>query len=59
MLKIETMVLPLHIIGPFLILIPLVHFAPHSTAKDVFATFKTSRGWSSDGLSFFVVLIRY
>ena len=54
--KIETMVLVLHIMDFFAILIPLVYLAPHSTAKDVFATFKNSGGWSSDGLSFFVGL---
>ena len=54
--KIEAMVLMLHIIGFFAVLIPLVYLAPHSTARDVFATLKNQGGWSSDGLSFFVGL---
>jgi choline transport protein len=55
--KIEGMILCVHILGFFAILIPLVHLAPHGSAKDVFATFINGGGWSSDGLSFFVGLI--
>ena len=54
--RIELMVLIIHVMNFFAILIPLIYLAPHSTAKDVFATFGNSGGWSSGGLSFFIGL---
>lgn len=54
--RIESSFLIIHILGFFGILIPLVYLAPHSTVKDVFATFNNAGGWSSTGLSFFVGL---
>ncbi|KAE9377008.1 amino acid transporter [Stipitochalara longipes BDJ] len=55
--KIEGMILILHIVGFFVILIPLVYLAPHGSASDVFATFLNTGAWQTDGLSFFVGLI--
>lgn len=54
--KVESMVLIVHIVGFFIILIPLVYLAPHGSAADVFATFTNNGGWSSDGVSFFIGL---
>lgn len=55
--KIEGLILCVHILGFFGIMIPLVIYAPHGSAKDVFATFINGGGWSSNGVSFFVGLI--
>lgn len=55
--KIEGMILILHIVGFFVILIPLVYLAPHGSASDVFATFLNTGGWQTNGLSFFVGLV--
>jgi choline transport protein len=53
--KIESMVLVVHVLGFFVILIPLVYLAPNkASAKEVFTTFTNSGGFSSMGLSFFV-----
>ena len=54
--QIESMVLIIHVLGFFAILVPLVYLAPHSSAKDVFATLSDSGDWSSNGLSFFIGL---
>lgn len=54
--QIESMVLIIHVMGFFAILVPLVYLAPHSTAKDVFATLSDSGGWSSNGLSLLIGL---
>jgi len=53
---IESAILVIHILGFFAILITLVYLTPHKSAKEVFATFGNTAGWSSDGLSFFVGL---
>lgn len=54
---IESMVFVIHVAGFFAILVPLVYFAPHGTAKDVFVTFINGGGWPSDGLSFMIGLV--
>ena len=54
--KIEALVLVVHVCGFFAILIPLVYFAPHVTAGDVFQNFTNIGGWSPNGLSFFIGL---
>ena len=54
--NIESMVLIIHVMGFFAILVPLLYLAPHSTAKEVFATFSDSGEWGSNGLSFFIGL---
>jgi hypothetical protein len=54
--KIDSALLVIHVLGFFCILIPLVHLAPHGTARDVFATFGNAGGWNSDATSFFVGL---
>ena len=51
----EGCILFMHILGFFAILIPLVHLAPVSSAKFVFATFIDESGYA-DGLSWFVGL---
>lgn len=55
--KVETIVLVLHIFGFVAILIPLVYFAPHGNASDVFTLFLNQGGWSTQGLSFMVGMI--
>ena len=52
--KIEAMVLMIHVVGFICILIPLVYLAPHSSAKDVFASFNNGGDWNTQGLSFFI-----
>lgn len=54
--KIEALVLVLHVFGFFCVLIPLVYLGPHESARDIFAHFTNSGGWSRDGLSFFIGL---
>ena len=54
--RIEAIVLIIHVMGFFAILIPLVHLAPHATAKEVFATLSDGGGWGSNGVSFFIGL---
>ena len=53
---IESAILVMHILGFFAILITIVHLTSHKSAKEVFATFGNSAGWSSDGLSFLIGL---
>ncbi|KAI0475480.1 amino acid transporter [Xylariaceae sp. FL0804] len=52
----ERLFLALHLVGFFGILVPLVYFAPHNGAADVFATFYDNGGWASRGLAFLVGL---
>lgn len=54
--RIESLMLVVHILGFVGIIIPLVYFAPHKTAAEVFTTFENLGGWSSTGLAFFVGL---
>ena len=55
--KFETLILVLHVFGFFAILIPLVYFAPHGTASEVFTTFLNGGNWSSNSLSFMVGIV--
>lgn len=52
--KAESFILILHLAGFFGVLVPLVYFAPHGTASNVFTTFLNEGGWPSQGLSFLV-----
>lgn len=54
--KVEVMILIIHVVGFFVILIPLAYLAPHGTSSSVFANFQNSGGWETTGLSFFVGL---
>lgn len=54
--KFEGVVLIFHLVGFFLIIVPLVYFAPHSDPSLVFTTFMNLGGWSSQTLSFLVGL---
>lgn len=55
--KFEGLILILHIIGFFVILIPLVILGPHENSADVFKTWLNEGGWPTQGLSFFVGLV--
>lgn len=55
--KFEGLILVLHIIGFFVILIPLVILAPHDSATDVFAVWLNRGNFPTQGVSFFVGLI--
>lgn len=55
--KFEVLILLIHTLGFFVILIPLVHLAPHGTTSDVFKMFINGGGWPTMGLSFFVGLL--
>ncbi len=55
--QMEFVILAIHIGGFIGILIPLVYFAPHGTASDVFGQFLTSGGYENQGLTFFVGII--
>ncbi|KAK5115262.1 hypothetical protein LTR62_001462 [Meristemomyces frigidus] len=50
----EGFILVLHLSAFLAVLIPLVYFSPHGSAKAVFATFTNNGGWKSDGLSWFI-----
>ncbi|KAI1438258.1 amino acid transporter [Xylaria sp. CBS 124048] len=52
--RLESFILAVHLAGFFGVVIPLVYFAPHSSATEVFTMFTNTGGWSSDGLSFLV-----
>ena len=52
--KIESFILILHVLGFFAILIPLVYYAPHGSASDVFTIFLNQGHWQTQGLSFMV-----
>lgn len=49
--KIEGIVLILHIIGLFAVLIPMIYWAPHSDASEVFTLFQNTYNWPTQGLS--------
>ncbi|PQE06527.1 GABA permease protein [Rutstroemia sp. NJR-2017a WRK4] len=55
--KFEGLILVLHIVGFFIILIPLIILAPHDTAENVFTVWLNGGGWPTQGVSFFVGLI--
>lgn len=53
---VEGMMLILHIVGVFVIMIPLWVLAPRNNSKAVFTDFMNNGGWSSDGVSFMIGL---
>lgn len=55
--KFEGMILILHIIGFFLILVPMVVLGPHGETSTVFTAFNNGGMWPTQGLSFFVGII--
>lgn len=55
--KFEVLILLIHTLGFFVILIPLVHLAPHGSTYDVFKVFINGGGWPTMGLSFFIGLL--
>ncbi|PQE14179.1 GABA permease protein [Rutstroemia sp. NJR-2017a BVV2] len=55
--KIEGAILIIHTVGFFAILVPLVYWAPHNDASEVFTLFLNGGGWETQGLSFFVGII--
>ena len=55
--KFEGLILVLHILGFFAVLIPLVNFAPHDTASNVFTTFLNPNGWRTQSYAFFISLV--
>lgn len=55
--RVESVILIVHTVGFFAILVPLIYWAPHGTASDVFTLFLNEGGWSSQTLSFFVGII--
>jgi amino acid transporter len=52
----ERLFLLLHLAGFLGILVPLVYFAPHNSASEVFTTFYNNGKWPSQGLAFLVGL---
>ncbi|KAF2644023.1 choline transport protein [Massarina eburnea CBS 473.64] len=52
--NIESLILILHTFGFFAILIPMLYFAPHGSAKEVFTSFNNGGGWPTDGISFLI-----
>ena len=55
---VESSILVLHILGIFVIMIPIAYLAPvKSSAHDVFMLFLDSGGYNDPGLSFFVGII--
>lgn len=55
--KVELLVLVLHVCGFLAILIPLVYYAPHGSASDVFTLFLNEGHWPTEGLSFMVGIV--
>ena len=55
--KIEGFILILHTLGFFAILIPLLYYAPHNDASEVFTSFSNGGHWQSQGLSFMVGIV--
>ena len=52
---VESTILAIHVVGVFVILIPITYLAPEkSSAHDVFALFLDSGGYNNTGLAFFV-----
>lgn len=55
--RFEGLILILHLLGFFVVMIPLVVLGPHGDAKDVFTVFLNGGGWPTQGVSFFVGLL--
>lgn len=55
--KVESVILIVHTVGFFAIIVPLVYWAPHGSASDIFTVFLNDGGWSTQTLSFFVGII--
>lgn len=53
---VEALILILHIVGLFIIVIPLWVLAPRNTASAVFTEFNNGGGWVSDGAATMVGL---
>lgn len=53
----EGIVLVLHILGVFVIIIPLWVVAPHRTAHDTIFEFMNSGGWPNDGLAIVIGMV--
>ena len=53
---VETLVLLLHIVGVFIIIIPLWILAPHNSTTTVFTKFNNGGGWSTMGTSVMIGL---
>jgi len=51
---VEGFILVLHLSAFLAVLVPLVYFSPHGSARDVFVTFANNAGWSSNGLAWFI-----
>lgn len=51
---VEGFILVFHLSAFLAVLVPLVYFSPHGSAKDVFASFANNAGWESNGLSWFI-----
>lgn len=55
---IESSILVLHIVGIFVIMIPIIYLSPtKSSAHDVFVLFLDNGGYNNKGLAFFVGII--
>lgn len=52
--NIESLILVLHTFGFFAILIPMLYFGPHGSAKEVFTSFTNGGEWPTDGISFLI-----
>ncbi|MCJ1358756.1 MAG: hypothetical protein MMC33_008756 [Icmadophila ericetorum] len=55
--KIEGFILIMHCLGFFAILIPLLYYAPHNDASEIFTSFSNGGNWQTQGLSFMVGLV--
>ena len=54
--EVESVVFCVHIFGLLAIVIALSYFAPHSSAREVFANIQNHGEWQTNGLSFFIGL---
>ena len=51
---IEGLILIVHVTAFLAVLVPMIYFSPHGSAKSVFVTFTDLGGWDSDGLAWFI-----
>ena len=53
----EAIVLVLHVLGVFVIIIPLWVMAPRGNVQDTILTFTNSGGWDSDELAYVIGIV--
>jgi choline transport protein len=53
---VEALGMILHVVGFFVILVPMIYLSAHADAKVIFTTFTNKGGWPTQGVAFMTIL---